>query len=385
MRSLEDVRVLDLSRLLPGPFATLVLSDLGATVDKVEDPDLGDYLRHAPPHVGGTSVPFHTLNRGKRSLVMDLKSPLAAATFKRLVKNYDVVFDQFRPGVMDRLGIGHGALLEEFPRLVICALTGYGQTGPLRDRAGHDLNYLSRAGLMGLMGPPDRPPQLPSFQLADVGGGLWSVIAILAALRERDQTGRGQILDIGMSDAVVPFATIALARAFGGEVPERGGEYLTGGIAAYNSYFTKDGEAVTLGALEPKFLQRFCKAADIPFDAMAIVPGPHQQKIKAEYAEVFAKKTRDEWAALGEAHDCCLEPVLRPEELANDPHLRARGVFADAESNGVPFLDYRTPITDRAQTPKTAPKTAEHTDVVLLEAGFSKAEILELRNAGAIR
>lgn len=384
MRPLEGIRVLDLSRLLPGPFATLVLADLGATVDKVEDPDLGDYTRFAAPQIDGMSSAFHALNRGKRSMVLDLKRAGAASVLRRLVRSYDVLFDQFRPGVMNRLGIGHDVLLEDDPRLIICALTGYGQTGPFRDRAGHDLNYLGRAGLLGLMGPENGPPQPPSFQLADIGGGMWSVIGILAALRERDRTGKGGVIDVSMTDSVVPFATITLARLFAGELPVRGGEYLTGGIAAYNTYLTKDGQSVTLGALEPKFLQRFCAGAGIAFDPMAIVPGPHQPGLKAEFATVFLGKTRAEWERFGQEHDCCLEPVLRPDELLEDEQLSARGVFVEARGSERAFHQFRTPVTPRDLTPTKAPRRAEHTDLVLRDAGFSAEEIEALKTEGVV-
>ena len=384
MRPLDGVRVLDLSRLLPGPFATLCLADLGATVDKLEDPDLGDYTRLASPQANGASVAFRALNRGKRSLVLNLKTSEGAAVFRRLARSYDIVFEQFRPGVMDRLGIGHETLVADNPKLIVCALTGYGQVGPLRDKAGHDLNYLGRAGLLGLMGPVDGPPQPPSFQLADIGGGMWSVIAILAALRERDHTGKGAVLDIAMTDSVVPFATISLARLFGGEMPERGRESLTGGIAAYNTYCTRDGESVTLGALEPKFLQRFCNGAGIEFDPMALVPGAHQTELKRLYSDVFATKTRAEWQAFGEVHDCCLESVLRPDELLADPQLAARSVFLESESGGAAFHQYRTPITPRDLVPASAPKSGEHTDAVLGDGGFSLAEIADLRTRGVV-
>ena len=384
MRPLQGIRVLDLSRLLPGPLATLVLADLGAVVDKVEDPDLGDYTRVATPQIDGTSALFHALNRGKRSIVLNLKTPAGRETLLRLVGSYDVLVDQFRPGVMDRLGIGHAKLLETNPRLVICALTGYGQTGPFRDRAGHDLNYLGRSGLLGLMGPVNGPPQLPSFQLADVSGGMWSVIGILAALRERDLTGKGSVVDVSMTDSVVPFAAVTLAKLFGGEVPVRGGEYLTGGIAAYNTYLTKDGESVTLGALEPKFLMRFCAGAGIDFDPMAIVPGPHQEAMKATYAAAFASKTRAEWEQFGREHDCCIEPVLRPDELLRDPLLAARGVFVEAEAAGTKFHEFRTPVTPRDLTPPKAPERAEHTSAVRGEGGFSEQEIAALRETRVV-
>src|SRR3954471_8924918 len=182
MQPLKGIRILDLSRLLPGPFATLVLADLGATVDKIEDTGGGDYLRHMPPQVAGESAAFQLLNRGKRSAVIDLKKPEGRAAMKRLVGAYDVLFDQFRPGVLARLGLGHDELRAAHPRLVICALTGYGQTGELAQKAGHDLNYLARSGVLGAQGPVDGPPQVPGFQLADFSCGMWSVVAILAAL-----------------------------------------------------------------------------------------------------------------------------------------------------------------------------------------------------------
>lgn len=384
MRPLSGIKVLDLSRLLPGPFATLVLADLGATVDKVEDPDLGDYLRFLSPQADGTSVAFHALNRGKRSLVLNLKAAGGPELLRRLVRSYDVLFEQFRPGVLERLGVGHEALRAENPRLVVCALTGYGQTGPLRDRAGHDLNYMGRAGLMGLMGPEDRPPQLPSFQLADIGGGLWTVVGILAALRERDRTGVGSVVDIAMTDGVVPFATSALSRLMGGETPVRGRETLTGGIAAYSTYFTKDGEAVTLGALEPKFLKRFCTAVGVDFDPMALVVGPHQEELREKFAAAFASKTRAEWEEFGKANDCCVEPVLRPDELFDDEHLKARGVFVEVKAGDREFREYRTPVTPRDLVPPPAPKTGEHTSAILREAGLSDGEIAALRSAGVV-
>lgn len=384
MAALDSVRVLDLTRLLPGPFASLVLADLGAQVDKLEDTGAGDYVRHGVPQVGGMSAAFHALNRGKRSIALDLKQPAGAEALLRLVERYDVVFEQFRPGVMDRLGVGHTKLLERNPRLVVCALTGYGQTGPLKDRAGHDLNYMARAGLLGLQGPEDGVPQLPAFQLADVSGGLWCVVAILAALRERERTGRGQVLDIAMLDSVLPFATITLSKLFGGEQPARGAELLTGGIAPYQVYRSKDGEAMTLGALEPKFLMKFCQAAGIETDLSALIPGPHQTELKRKFAEAFAQKTRSEWEAFNAAHDCCIEPVLRPDELASDPQLDARQAFVDVALGGERITEYRTPVTPRDLTPAPAPRQGEHTQAILAEAGFSAAEIDELRAARAI-
>ncbi len=385
MAALDGVRILDLTRLLPGPFATLVLADLGAVVDKVEDVGAGDYLRHTPPVVGEMGAAFHILNRGKRSLALDLKTPQGAAAFRRLVSSYDVVFEQFRPGVMDRLGLGHGDLLRENPRLILCALTGYGQEGPLRDRAGHDLNYMARAGLLGLQGPADDKPTLPAFQLADVSGGMWAIIAILAALRERDQTGKGQILDIAMIDSVIPFATIGLSRLLGGEIPTRGQELLSGGVAPYQTYRTKDDAFMSLGALEPKFLMRFCTAVGLEVDMTALLPGEHQQALQGRFSEVFASRTRAEWEAFNAEHDCCLEPVLRPDELQDDAHIRARELFQTLPLAEGSVGVYRTPVTPRDFPKSPGPSQGQHSVGILREAGFSGQEIRDLAECGALR
>ena len=294
MQPLAGVRVLDLTRLLPGPFATLTLADLGAQVDKIEDAGSGDYTRVGVPQVAGMSAAFHALNRGKRSAVIDLKNPGGPAVLKRLARHYDVLFEQFRPGVLDRLSVGHAALRAANERLIICALTGYGQDGPMRDRAGHDLNYIARAGLLGIQGPADATPQIPAFQLADVSGGLWCVVGILSALRERERTGKGTVLDISMLESVIPFATITLSHLFAGDgEPQRGAEVLTGGIAPYQTYRTSDGEFMALGALEPKFFMNFCRAAGIDADGALVVPGRTPSRAQAALCRgVWLEDTR---------------------------------------------------------------------------------------------
>lgn len=387
MRPLQGIRVLDLSRLIPGPFATMVLADMGATVDKVEDPGGGDYLRHMPPEVAGSSGAFHALNRNKRSLVLDLKKPEGRDILLRLLAGYDVLFEQFRPGVLDRLGLGHATLRERFPRLIICALTGYGQDGPLAHRAGHDLNYLARAGVLGFQGPAGAPPQVPGFQMADVSGGLWSVISILGALRERDRSGQGAVLDVAMVDGVLGFSSFSLGALFAGQPPTRGEEPLGGGIAPYNTYLCKDQHPITLAALEPKFWASFCAGIGMEPDMTALFPGPHQPALKERLAALFRERTRAEWEEFSARHDCCLEPALRPEELASDPHLAARGLFFSVGEGANRVQQFRTPVTPRpeehAATP--APRSGEHTEVVLREAGLSDDEILTARNSGAVR
>ncbi|MGD0527574.1 MAG: CaiB/BaiF CoA-transferase family protein [Polyangiaceae bacterium] len=383
---LAGVRVLDLTRLLPGPFASLALVDLGASVDKLEDTGAGDYLRLTPPLAGGdTSATFLALNRGKRSVCLDLKKASARATVLRMVTRYDVFFEQFRPGVLERLGLGHAALLAANPRLVVCALTGYGQDGPMAARAGHDINYLARAGVLGMQGPAGAPPQVPGFQLADFGGGIWSVIGILAALHERARTGQGKIVDVSMVEASMGFALASLGQLFGGHPPARGDEPLTGGLALYGTFATKDGKYVTLGALEPKFWAAFCAGAGLEVDHAALLPGPHQATLKEKLRGVFASRTRDEWQAFGRQHDCCLEPVLEPGELRDDEHLKARGVFFDMDSPWGRIPQLRTPLAARGATYAPPPKQGEHTDAILREAGLDDAAIAAMRAEGAAR
>jgi crotonobetainyl-CoA:carnitine CoA-transferase CaiB-like acyl-CoA transferase len=384
MKPLLGIRVLDWTRLLPGPFATMVLGDLGAQVDKLEDPQGGDYLRHLPPHLGDTSAIFLALNRNKRSACLDLKKPGGRDAFLALVRRYDVLVEQFRPGVLDRLGVSHASLLEANPRLVVCALTGYGQTGPLARRAGHDLNYLARAGVLGFQGPTTSPPAVPAVQMADVGGGLWSVLGVMGALAERQRTGKGQLVDVSMLEASMPFAIASFGFGFAGTHARRGDEPLTGGIAPYNTYATKDGRAVALAALEPKFWMAFCAGVGLEASLEALVPGPHQAALKATLTALFATRSRDEWAAFGAQHDCCLEPVLEPSEVASDPHVAARALFFTMDSPWGPIPQLRTPLTDAGAAHLPPPRSGEHTEAILAEAGLAPGAIAKLRADGAI-
>jgi alpha-methylacyl-CoA racemase len=389
MLPLKGIKVLDLSRLLPGPLATLVLADLGADVDKVEDTSGGDYLRVMPPHAGSgaeaTSSIFLALNRNKRSVVIDLKKPKGKDALLRLARCYDVVLEQFRPGVLDRLGLSHATLLAENPRLVVCALTGYGQTGPLAQRAGHDLNYLARAGVLGMQGPEGGPPTLPGFQLADVSGGLYAVIGIMGALMERARTGKGSIVDVAMIETAMPFAMAGFGQSFGGQAPKAGGEALVGGIAPYQTYATKDGKAMSLAALEPKFWMAFSSGVGHAVDMSDLIPGPHQVALKDRLRGIFAEKTRDEWVQFARDRDCCLEPVLSAEEARADEHLVARKMFFEMASKWGPIQMMRTPLTDVDREHAPPPGQGEHTDAILREAGVTAEEIAAMRGDGTIR
>ena len=380
-RPLAGLRVLDLSRLLPGPFASMILADLGAEVIKVEDPKSGDYLRAMPLSAPGKpNVIFEALNRGKKSVVLDLKKAEGRDALLALVRTADVLLESFRPGVLARLGLGADVLAAANPKLITCAISGYGQDGPLAGRAGHDLNYLARAGVLGMTGPSDGPPQVPGVQLADLSGGLYAVIAILAELQGRAATGEGLALDVSMCEASLSLGLFGLGLAEGGALRPRGEDMLMGGIAPYGTYRTKDGGHVALAALEPKFWMAFCAGVGLTPDLADVRPGSHQEARKAELAALFSTRTRAEWAAFSEAHDCCLEPVLLPDELAADPLHAARGVFETRRLEDVEVAIPRTPVAPPAPGP--APAQGADTDAVLAAVGV---DVAALRAAGATR
>ncbi len=375
-RPLAKVRVLDLTRLLPGPFASRVLLDLGAGVDKLEDPHAGDYMRIMPPQIGGMNALFHALARGTRSVILDLKKSEGRDAFLRMLPHYDVLIESFRPGVMERLGLSYTALSKRAPKLVYCAISGYGQTGPLANRAGHDLNYLARSGVLGVTGPADGSPQVPGTHAADISGGLFSVTGILAALYARSTTGRGRFIDISMSESVMQLALVGLmSNGVKSSHEGRGEGLLTGGIAPYNTYATKDGGFVALAALEPKFWNTFCEGVGIEPSMEALAAGPHQSMWKEKLASIFLTRTRDEWASFASAHDCCLEAVLMPDELVADPQHEARALFHVASFGDEGSLAYPRTPTGAKGIVGTAPAHGEHTREVLRESGLSDADI----------
>jgi alpha-methylacyl-CoA racemase len=390
---LAGVRVLDLSRLLPGGFCSLLLADFGAEVLKVEDTGLGDYIRWSPPYYEGaegsaSSALFLALNRGKRSVRVDLKQEAGREVLLRLVREHDVLLESFRPGVLERLGVGYERLREENPGLVYCAVTGYGQDGPLRDRPGHDMNYLGLVGLLGLSGEPGGAPVQSAGQIADVGGGaLMAAFGILAALRERDRTGDGQLVDVSMADGALSWLALVAARQLcDGGRPERGGLELAGGLVCYRPYACRDGY-VTLGALEPKFWAAFCRGVgreDLVEQQFA-APGTGTH---AEVERIFLERTREEWTAFADAHPCCLEPVLELDEALTSDHVRARGMVVALDQPGagpvrqlgVPVKMSRTP--GRVDGP--GPALGEHTHAVLRAAGYAEEEIAALEESGAV-
>ena len=387
---LSDVRVLDLTRLLPGGFCSLLLADFGADVVKVEDTGMGDYVRWAPPYYGseehqalGTrSALYLALNRGKRSIRLDLKSEGGRDALLRLARDYDVVLESFRPGVLDRLGCGYDALREANTRIVYCAITGYGQTGPNADRAGHDMNYLGLNGLLGLTGEPDGRPIQSAGQIADLGGGaLMAAFGVMAALRERERSGEGQLVDVSMTDGSLSWLCMVAAQYLcEGAVPQRGRGSLNGGIACYLPYEAADGW-ITCGALEPKFWRNFCEGVDRADLIEKQFAAPDSDDGRA-IAAIFKERTRDEWQAFNDEHDAMIEPVLDLDEALDSELVRERQMVVEMEQPelgpvrllGLPVKLTRTPGDGTGP----APALGEHTEEVLRGAGFADDEVAAL-------
>jgi alpha-methylacyl-CoA racemase len=390
---LDGVRVLDLSRLLPGGFCSLLLADFGAEVLKVEDTGMGDYVRWAPPAYDGAadsarSALFLALNRNKRSIRVNLKEAAGREVLLRLAGEYDVLLESFRSGVLDRLGVGFERLRERNPGLVYCAITGYGQDGPYRERSGHDLNYIGLTGLLGLTGDRGGPPIQPGGQIADIGGGaLMAAFGILAALRERDRSGRGQLVDVSMTDGALSWLAMVAARYLcDGVAPRRGDPELAGRLVCYRPYACADGW-VTLGALEPKFWRAWCRGVgrDDLVEAQFEAPGSDAH---AEVERIFLERTREQWRAFAAEHDCCLEPVLELDEALDSALMRAREMVVELDQPGagpvrqlgLPIKLSRTP--GRLRGP--GPVLGEHTDEVLAAAGYSPDEVTAMKEAGAV-
>jgi alpha-methylacyl-CoA racemase len=392
-KPLEGVRVLDLSRLLPGGFCSLLLADYGAEVLKVEDTGMGDYVRWAPPYYEGAeesarSSLYLALNRGKRSIRLNLKEERGRDVLLRLARDYDVVLESFRPGVLERLGVGWERLRQENRGLVYCAITGYGQDGPYRDRSGHDMNYLALVGLLGLTGDADGAPIQPAGQIADIGGGaMMAAFGILAALRERDRSGEGQLVDVSMADGSLAWLAMVAGRYFCDRVvPRRGDLELAGALVCYRPYACKDGW-VTLGALEPKFWQAWCRGVgrEDLIERQFERPGSEGH---AEVERIFLERTREEWREFASVHDCCLEPVLDLDEALDSELVRAREMVVELDQPGTDGVRQLGAPVKMSRTPGgpqgPGPALGEHTDEVLASLGYSEDEVASLKDVGAV-
>jgi alpha-methylacyl-CoA racemase len=389
--ALQGIRVLDMSRLLPGPFLTMILADLGADVVKIEDPRAGDYMRDVPPPMGevpmhelvpgkgGISGRFLAVNRGKRSAVLDLKTAAGNAAMRRLVAQADVVVESFRPGVMDKLGLGYAALAEINPRIVLCSISGFGQTGPYVHRAGHDIGYLAVAGVLamgGMSGERGGAPMMPGVQIADLAGGaLWGATGILGALVGRQRTGKGAHLDISMTEGALALLAAELGNLDCGLRATRGMARLNGGFACYGIYRTRDDRYLAVGALEPKFWIALNQGIGRRPDVGELLSAD-QGAVRSELAAIFATRTAAEWTQVLAQHDCCVELVTELDELPDHPLHRAREVFftIDGGAGVGPVQQVRTPI-GAPKAPRPPPRHGEHTREVLAEYGFSADDI----------
>lgn len=391
---LKGIKILDFTTLLPGPYATQLLADMGAEVVRVESPTRPDLAKYMPPMVGEgkskVSAAHASLNRNKQCIAIDLKHDEAKEIIHRLIKEYDIVIEQFRPNVMKRLGLDYASLRKIQPKLIYCSITGYGQTGPLKDRAGHDINYLALSGLASYSGRKETGPVLSGTQIADIAGGSHhAVMAIQAAIIQRSVSGEGQYLDISMSDAALALTTMFGASALAsGKPPELGEEMLNGGLF-YDYYETSDGRYLSLGSLEPVFATKVLEALGMN-DWQSKLSDQRlevQSEVREQFKMVFKQHSLAYWLAIFEPLDACVEPVLTTEEAFSHPHFIERGMISNALMEGggsIPQLNSALPF--RSDNVHQAGKgLGADTDKVLKYIGFDETEIKVLRAARIIK
>ena len=378
---LAGIRILDLTRLLPGPVATLHLADLGADVIKIEDPQVGDYARTLGTGQGADSAYFRMINRNKRGLLLDLKKPEGVEVFLRLAETADVIVESFRPGVVDKLGVGYAAVTAVNPKIAYCSISGYGQDGPYKDLAGHDINYLGYAGVLDQIGREGGDPALPNFQIADLlGGALTAAMGILAVVLEAQRSGRGRYIDVAMTDSVLAHTYFSMLRLndAGHSLP-RGSDLLSGGLPCYAAYRCADGRYMAVGALEGKFWKTCCALLGQP----AWSERQWDAGLRSEVAALFATRTRDDWAKLFAAVDCCVTPVLTPEEAMDDAQITARGMVL--RDDGLTQFAPPLKLSDHEFTIRqAAPKAGEHSAEILRAAGYSDTQIDRLQATGVL-
>lgn len=387
---LAGITVLDLSRQLPGPLATMMLADFGADVIKIEDTRTGDNFRFTEPQQNGVATRHLTLNRNKRGLAIDLKSAAGKQVFLKLATKADVVFEQFRPGVMKRLGIDYAAIRAVNPRIVYCSLSGFGQNGPLRDVVAHDPNYLSVSGVLSLLGRKGEEPAMTGPQLADIAAAHMVTIGILIALRKAEASGSGDYIDISLFDSAFSLAVTAMSTYLGsGIAPSRGEERHNGKYPWSDIYRTSDGGYITISSIEEHFYANLCRALGredwLP---LQYADEATQEEIRAEMKAIFLTRPRDAWFTLLKDKDVCISPVLSIEEAANSEQVRTRGnivyhrhpVAGDTRllSTPVRMSNSKTPVR------MGAPALGEHTGDILKSLGYSETQIAELSASGAV-
>jgi alpha-methylacyl-CoA racemase len=388
---LQGVRILDLTRLYPGPLGTMMLADMGADVIKIEDMNAPDYMRYYPPYSESESAGFIAVNRSKRSLALNLKTKKGVDIFFSLLKTADIVIEQFRPGVLDELGIGYEAAKPFKPDIIYVSITGYGQDGPYAKNAAHDINFIGYAGILSATGSAKTGPIIPGPQLGDVAGGAYmSMIACLAALWTREKTGQGQRVDVAMLDCVLPLMTLQMAHYQATKMMMAPGEPpLSGGLACYGAYPCADGKYIALGILEAKFWKIFCEmAGHTEWIDRHMVMGEDAESLRKEIAALFRTKVRDEWITRAKDLDVCLTPVLDISEVETDPQLQARQMIYEQKHPvcgkikgiGVPLKFSATP----AYPTGPSPALGKDTVAILEEIGYQPEEIEKLRKESII-
>ncbi|MGD9031231.1 MAG: CaiB/BaiF CoA-transferase family protein [Desulfobacteraceae bacterium] len=388
---LEGTRILDCTRLLPYQYCTMLLGDLGAEVLKIEEPREGDYGRWGDASRTYESTAFVMANRNKKSMKLNLKHERGKEIFKRLAASYDVLIESFRPGVMDRLGLGYKEICQVNAQIIYCSATGYGQTGSYRDKAGHDINYLSISGILAWTGEHTGRPVIPAIPFGDMaGGGLFSALTILAALLGRERTGRGQHIDVAQTDVLTSLNILNLAECIAKEKGQTARPHnLRGATLCYNTFRTLDGKYIALGALEPKFWENFCKKVERD-DLIENRLLPYEEETDSTEAlkNLFASKTQKEWIDIFQDVDTCFSPILTPEETLADAHLRERGMITtmdDPERGKTIQIGFPAKFSDGLNFKRSpAPSFGEHTAEVLADLGFSSSEVEILQEQGVI-
>lgn len=390
MGLLEGLRVLDLTRLQPGNYATLVLADLGADVIKVEEPGRGDYVRWSPPMVADLSAAHRVLNRNKRSVTLNLKSERGPELLIKLTETADALIESYRPGVLDRLGVGYEVLSKANPKLVYAAITGFGQQGPYAMRAGHDINYLAVSGILANTGAAGGPPILPAVQIADLSGAMMAVIGVLGGVLRARSTGRGEFVDVSMMDVSLSWLALHVAPFFAGiSGIGRGEGYLGGGFPFYRVYECADGKYLSVGALEPQFWAELCRGTGHEeLIGEQMTPADRRAEIHQIFEETFRTKPRDEWVEALASLDTCVAPVNDFDEMSRDPQVSERGMIAERElPGGGTFRELGPALHLRNQPPsigRPAPGLGEHNAEVYGEIGVGADELKALSAAAAI-
>lgn len=384
---LKGIKVLDFSSLLPGPYASLMLADMGAEILRVESPTRPDLVRALPPlDASGHSAAHSYLNRNKQALALDLKKPRAIIIIKQLIQEYDIVLEQFRPGVMARLGLDYETLKEINPKLIYCSITGYGQTGELKDRAGHDINYLALTGIADYSRRNGKKPVPQAVQIADIAGGSHhAVMGILAAVIERSHTELGQYVDISMTDCAFSLNAMFAAGFLGGKIePTAEGTMLNGG-SFYDYYETQDGRYMSVGSLEPQFLMQLCDALNVK--SLISKAGSQKPEDIAEFkyaiSMAFKAESFEHWCAVFEKLDCCVEPVLTFSEASKQPHAQQRGWVTEAGSDNIKQL--ANPIFKGQRVEKTGGTLGSDSIHVLQQLGLTEDEIVDLKTKKVVK